>query len=176
VRSHRKPISRLADAAGRAKDVVGERVRDTLHDVAQRSKPRRGAKRTVIATIRQIPAYLRLLGGLMFDRRVSIVDKLLVAAAIAYIVAPIDLIPDVIPFIGEVDDVFLLVTALQRLVENAGRRVLLDHWVGDRRELSDLNLHRVASATAFFLPLGIQHRLRRITRPRDVQEVTRGRS
>ena len=38
---------------------------------------------------------------------------------------PIDLIPDFIPFLGEVDDVFMLVLALQRLIANAGRHVLL---------------------------------------------------
>ncbi|MBV9878953.1 MAG: DUF1232 domain-containing protein [Gemmatirosa sp.] len=168
---HRNPVGRAADAAGgaagraagRARDAVVDRVRDGVRDVRRAARtPRTGAKRTVLGTIRQIPAYLRLLGGLLTDRRVSIVDKLLVAAAIAYIVAPVDLIPDFVPFLGEVDDVFLLVTALQRLIANAGRRVLLDHWSGNPRELRDLNLHHVLQASAFFLPLGIQRRLRRV--------------
>jgi uncharacterized membrane protein YkvA (DUF1232 family) len=133
-------------------------------------RPRTGAKRSVLGTIQLIPSYLRLLGGLVVDRRVSIVDKLLVGAAIAYIVAPIDFIPDFVPFLGEVDDVFLLVMALQRLIENAGRRVLLDHWSGDRSELSDLNLQRVFSAAAFFLPIGIQRKLRRIARRSHAEE------
>ena len=110
--------------------------------------------------MRQIPHYLRLLGGLIADRRVHAIDKVLVAAAIAYIVAPIDLLPDFVPFLGEVDDVFLLVTALQRLISNAGRLVVLDHWSGDEAELSDMNLRAVLSAASFFLPLGIQRRLR----------------
>ena len=46
---------------------------------------------------------------------------------------PIDLIPDFIPFFGEIDDLFILVLALQRLITNAGRAVLLDHWTGDPR-------------------------------------------
>ena len=169
--SPRNPAARIADAAGRyadrARHAVGDRVRDVKRDVqrgVRRSRPRTGAKRTVLDTIRQIPAYLRLLVGLLTDSRVSIVDKLLVAAAIAYIVAPIDFIPDVIPFLGEVDDVFLLVAALQRLVSNSGRRVLLDHWSGARSELTDLNLQRVLEAAAFFLPIGIQRRLRRVVR------------
>lgn len=122
--------------------------------------PRTGAKRTVVGIIRQIPAYLRLLGGLLTDRRVATIDKLLVAGAIAYILAPVDLIPDFIPFFGEVDDVFLLVTALQRLVTNAGRRVLVDHWTGDPEELADLNLQRAVGAAAFFLPPAIRKKLR----------------
>jgi uncharacterized membrane protein YkvA (DUF1232 family) len=110
--------------------------------------------------IRQLPAYVRLLGGLISDSRVSMVDKLIVAGAIAYIVMPIDLIPDFIPFFGEVDDVFVLILALQRLVERAGRDVLLDHWSGDPSDLADLNLRGALTAAAFFLPKRIRRRLR----------------
>ena len=131
-------------------------------DVSRR--PRRGAKRTVISTIRQLPAYLRLLAGLLTDRRVSVVDKLLVAGAIVYIVSPLDFLPDYIPFLGRVDDVFLLATALQRLIANAGRRIVAEHWTGDIAELSDLNVQRVLAAASFFLPRRIRSRLRRLSR------------
>lgn len=126
--------------------------------------PRHGAKRTVIHYIRQLPNFLRLLYGLITDPRVAVVDKLLVFGAIAYIITPIDLIPDFIPFLGEVDDVYLLVLALQRLISNAGRLVLLDHWSGDAADLSDLNLRGALSAAAFFLPRRIRRRLRVIGR------------
>jgi uncharacterized membrane protein YkvA (DUF1232 family) len=126
--------------------------------------PRSGAKRTVIHYIRQLPNYLRLLFGLLTDSRVAVVDKLLVVGAVAYIVTPIDLIPDFIPFLGEVDDVYLLVIALQRLISNAGRTVLLDHWPGEVADLADLKLRQVLSAAAFFLPRRIRRRLRVIGR------------
>jgi uncharacterized membrane protein YkvA (DUF1232 family) len=126
--------------------------------------PRTGAKRTVLYYMKQLPNYLRLLGGLLTDARVSMVDKLLVAGAMAYIVMPIDLIPDFIPFIGEVDDVFILVLALQRLVANAGRNVLLAHWSGSMADLADLNLKEALAASAFFLPRSIRRRLRVIGR------------
>jgi uncharacterized membrane protein YkvA (DUF1232 family) len=147
-------VSSLSTAATRAK----RRAAVALE------RPRRGARRTLMATIRQIPHYLRLLGGLLTDRRVSTLDKVLVGAAIAYVVSPLDLVPDAIPFLGQVDDIFLVTTALQRLVTNAGRHVLLDHWAGDRAELSELNIERVVSAAAFFLPLGLRRKLRRIGR------------
>jgi uncharacterized membrane protein YkvA (DUF1232 family) len=126
--------------------------------------PRTGAKRTVMDTIPQIPNYLKLLFGLLRDRRVAAVDKLLVAGAIAYVLSPFDLVPDFIPFLGEVDDVFLVLTALQRLIHNAGRRVVLDHWAGPREELHDLNLGRVLSAASFFLPPAIRRSLKRVVK------------
>jgi len=126
--------------------------------------PRTGAKRTVMYYIKQLPAYLRLLGGLLTDRRVNAIDKLLVAGAMAYVALPIDLIPDFIPFMGEVDDVFLLVIALQRLVANAGRPVLLSHWTGALEDLADLNLKEALAAAAFFLPRNIRRKLKMIGR------------
>ena len=126
--------------------------------------PRTGARRTVMYYIKQLPSYLRLLGGLLTDRRVNALDKLLVAGAIAYIAMPIDFIPDFIPFMGEVDDVFLLVIALQRLVANAGRPVLLSHWAGSTEDLADLNLKEVLAAAAFFLPRNIRRKLKMIGR------------
>ena len=126
--------------------------------------PRTGAKRTVVYYIKQLPAYLRLLAGLLTDRRVNGVDKLLVAGAIAYIAMPLDFIPDFIPFLGEVDDVFLLVIALQRLVANAGRPVLLAHWSGAMEDLADLNLKEALAAAAFFLPRNIRRKLKMIGR------------
>jgi uncharacterized membrane protein YkvA (DUF1232 family) len=128
------------------------------------TQPRTGAKRTLVDVIKQIPAYLRLLGGLLTDRRVAGIDKLLVAAAIAYIVSPIDLLPDFVPFLGEVDDVFLLVLALQRLIANAGRRVVADYWVGNMADLNPASLRRVLLAATFFLPRRMRRRLRAIGR------------
>jgi uncharacterized membrane protein YkvA (DUF1232 family) len=133
-------------------------------DAPSAGAPRTGARRTVLYYIRQLPSYVRLLTGLATDKRVSMVDKMLVLGAVAYIVMPIDLIPDFIPFFGEIDDLYILVLALQRLISNAGRTVLLDHWVGSPRDLADINLRSALTAAAFFLPKRIRRRLRVIGR------------
>lgn len=126
--------------------------------------PRSGAKRTVMGTISELPNFLRLLYGLVTDTRVNSVDKLVVAGAIAYILLPVDIIPDFIPFLGEVDDVFLLILALQRLISNAGRSVVQAYWPGDPAELSALNLEKILAAAAFFLPRRMRRRLKAIGR------------
>ena len=126
--------------------------------------PRTGTKRTVMGSISELPNFLRLLYGLITDNRVAAVDKLVVAGAIAYILLPIDVIPDFIPFLGEVDDVFLLMLALQRLIANAGKSVVQAYWAGDPAELSALNLEKILAACAFFLPRRMRRRLRAIGR------------
>jgi uncharacterized membrane protein YkvA (DUF1232 family) len=128
------------------------------------SAPRTGAKRTLIGTITQIPQYLRLMGGLLTDPRVNVLDKVLLGVATAYVIMPIDLIPDFIPFIGQVDDVFILVLAVRRLITNAGMRVVRDHWEGAIEDLHPTALQEVIAAAAFFLPRGIRRRLRKIAR------------
>lgn len=126
--------------------------------------PRAGAKRTIVSTMKELPNFMRLLGGLMTDKRVSNTDKLLVGGAIAYVLLPMDFIPDYIPFLGEIDDLFVLVLALQRLIGNASRSVLEDHWMGDPAQLRALDLERVLVAAAFFLPRRVRRRLRTIGR------------
>jgi uncharacterized membrane protein YkvA (DUF1232 family) len=137
-----------------ARAKTGRRVRQV------EGNPRTGAKRTVMSYVAELPKFLRLLWGLITDSRVAALDKLLLAGAIAYIVTPVDLIPDFIPFLGEVDDIYLLVVALRRLMQNAGRAVLLSHWTGDPEELRDLNLRKALMAAAFFLPRRVRRRLR----------------
>lgn len=151
-----------------------------LHEVPaarhrRASRDRRArAKRTLMHSIRQLPHFLRLLGRLLTDRRVSRLDKALVAGALVYIVAPLDFIPDFIPFLGQVDDVFVLVTSLRRLVTRAGADVLAEHWTGDPEELSDLNLEEVVSAATLFLPFGMRKRLTKFATTRALGKL-RGR-
>jgi uncharacterized membrane protein YkvA (DUF1232 family) len=159
-------VSKPAQTTARRSRSTRSRPRATAPapEIAVESEPRAGAKRTVSGIIRQIPMYLRLLGGLLTDRRVPPIDKVLVGAAVVYILMPLDFIPDFIPFLGEVDDVFLLVTAIQRLIANAGKRVVMDYWQGPLSELDPANLRKVLTAAAFFLPRRMRRRLRTIGR------------
>jgi uncharacterized membrane protein YkvA (DUF1232 family) len=130
--------------------------------VTRRSRPRTGFKRTILGTVRQFPNYIRLLGGLIADRRVSRVDKFLVAGALAYILMPLDLLPDIVPFLGQVDDIYLLMLALERLIANAGAAVVASHWHGPVSALSRQNLQGVLVAASFFLPRRMKKRLKKM--------------
>lgn len=112
--------------------------------------------------IRDIPNFLKLLGRLARDPRVSKVDKALVLATIGYILMPMDLIPDFLPFIGQVDDIYLLALALDRLLNNAGVDLLLEHWDGDvgSLEAAIAALDKAGS----FLPAPIRSLLRQRVR------------
>jgi uncharacterized membrane protein YkvA (DUF1232 family) len=88
-------------------------------------------RETIRHLLRDLPSFARLLGRLAKDPRVSKVDKGIVLATLGYMALPLDLIPDWIPFLGEIDDLYLLALALDRLLNNAGIDLLLEHWDGD---------------------------------------------
>jgi len=129
-------------------DLVGPRSGAATPPARPRRSPRVAARRARAARpavrsteldlrrmVREIPHFLKLLWGLARDPRVSKADKAIVVGAIAYAALPADLIPDWIPGLGEIEDVFLVALALSRLLSHAGEEVLMDHWDGDEETL-----------------------------------------
>ncbi len=77
-----------------------------------------------------LPNLVALCGRLMTDRRVPAADKALFAGAILYALIPFDFIPDMIPFIGQVDDAYLISLALLRLIRHTNADVVRENWKG----------------------------------------------
>ena len=69
------------------------------------------------------------------DPRVPWYVKLLAAAVAAYALSPIDLIPDFIPVLGQLDDAAFVALALRRVVRLAGPGVVTELWPGSERGL-----------------------------------------
>ena len=91
---------------------------------------------------------------LMNDSRVPTTEKALVAGAVVYAIIPLDLIPDMLPFVGQVDDAYLIAVTLLRLVDRTDARVVREHWKGggDVVEL----IQAMAQMTAKLLPKRIR--------------------
>lgn len=83
-----------------------------------------------------LPNLIKLLGRLLKDPRVPRRSKIVVGAVVVYVVSPIDLLPEFIPIAGVLDDLFLVVFALNHLIERAGEEVVLEHWDGPQDILS----------------------------------------
>jgi uncharacterized membrane protein YkvA (DUF1232 family) len=77
-----------------------------------------------------IPNMLVLCAHLMMDGRVPAKERLLVAGAIVYALMPLDFIPDVLPFVGQIDDAYLVSMSLLRLMTVTDPRVVRQHWRG----------------------------------------------
>ena len=80
-----------------------------------------------IEVARKLPTYARLVWGLARDPRVPTQQKLVLAGIAAYLAFPIDVIPDFIPVIGELDDLAVLIFGLDWFIRNAPADVVDDH-------------------------------------------------
>jgi uncharacterized membrane protein YkvA (DUF1232 family) len=76
------------------------------------------------------PNMLLLCARLMTDSRVPATERALVAGAVVYFIIPFDLIPDMIPFVGQIDDAYLIALTLLRLMERTDPKVVREHWRG----------------------------------------------
>ncbi|HAF15868.1 MAG TPA: hypothetical protein DCK93_14115 [Blastocatellia bacterium] len=88
------------------------------------------AKRRIGNVLLFIPNMLLLCARLLTDSRVPKTERALVAGAIVYAIIPFDLIPDMIPFVGQVDDAYLIALTLLRLMERTDPEVVREHWSG----------------------------------------------
>ena len=110
-------------------------------------KQARGFLKNVITLI---PNFLKLLFRLFKDGRVPATEKAFLIGAIAYVISPIDLIPDVIPFVGQVDDLYLVSLTILRLLNRTPAEVIRQHWEGGG-DIARI-VGRIAQAATFILP------------------------
>jgi uncharacterized membrane protein YkvA (DUF1232 family) len=87
----------------------------------------------------QLPAYARLVWGLARDARTPVGLKLLLGAALTYVVTPIDFIPDVVPILGHADDLTVLLLVLDLFINNAPAAVREEHLARARKGEAQLD-------------------------------------
>ena len=94
---------------------------------------RRSAARE-LATL--IPHLVLLFRGLAGDPRVSRGSKILLGVAVAWLVSPIDLVPEFLPVVGPLDDAIVAALVLRHIAKHAGPDVIAEHWRGEPSTLA----------------------------------------
>lgn len=85
-----------------------------------------------------VPAFGKLLFRLLGDPRVSLLDRAIFGAALVYLFVPMDLVPDWVPALGQMDDLLIVLLTLDRLLHRTDEAVLADHWDGEAASLRAL--------------------------------------
>jgi uncharacterized membrane protein YkvA (DUF1232 family) len=85
----------------------------------------------------RVPDYARLIGALVIDERMPSDRKILLGAAAGYLVIGRDLIPDTIPIIGGLDDLVVVVLAVDLFLDGVPPELL-------QEKLDDLAIDRVS--------------------------------
>jgi uncharacterized membrane protein YkvA (DUF1232 family) len=71
--------------------------------------------------------FLKLFWRLMYDGRVPIWPKLLLVLVLAYIFAPVDLLPDFLVGLGQLDDLLVLFLGLKGFIRLCPPEVVREH-------------------------------------------------
>lgn len=87
-------------------------------------------KRLLADAAMLLPNILKLVGRLLLDPRVPRRAKITLGMAAAYVMSPIDLIPEIVPVVGWADDVLIILFAIDSLIERAGTDLVDEHWDG----------------------------------------------
>jgi uncharacterized membrane protein YkvA (DUF1232 family) len=77
-----------------------------------------------------IPEVLRLLRSVVGDRSAPADVRLVLIGLLAWILSPIDLIPEFIPVLGPLDDVVVAVVAMRYVRRRVGIADLRARWTG----------------------------------------------
>lgn len=83
-----------------------------------------------------IPDCVVLVSRLARERRISPVRRAVLWLVLAYLFLPIDLVPDFLPGIGQLDDAVLLGLALRLLVHGGGSEIVREAWPGPQASLA----------------------------------------
>jgi uncharacterized membrane protein YkvA (DUF1232 family) len=80
--------------------------------------------------LRVIPDVVRLIRRLLGDRAVPLGAKVALVVLLAWLISPIDLIPEFIPVLGPLDDVVVAVLVLRYVRRRVGLEELRERWAG----------------------------------------------
>jgi uncharacterized membrane protein YkvA (DUF1232 family) len=116
--------------------------------------PPRSRQDLLVEAIMLVPNIVKLLTRLMRDRRVSMRRKAFIGAVLAYVISPVDLIPDFVFGIGRLDDLVLVSLAVDHLMSGTDAAIVREHWDGSE---DGLDLVRSAfSWAASIIPDGVR--------------------
>lgn len=110
----------------------------------------------VAAMLRRLPAYLRLAWRLAREPLLSRARRAAVVGAAGYLASPVDLVPGVIPVLGQLDDLAVALAAIRFAMSGLSpeRRRLHLEAVGLADEELTADLRTVGATTAWLLRAG----------------------
>ncbi len=107
-----------------------------------------------------LPAFVKLAYRLVRDGRVPVRRRVFALGALAYVVSPVDIVPDAIPGLGQADDVLVLALALRMLMDAAGPEVVAELWDGPPEALETVDA--VVEWGADLVPRSVRRAVRRM--------------
>lgn len=76
----------------------------------------------------QLVRNARLIWRLLMDRRISPWIKAIIPATVAYLLSPIDIVPDGLLGLGQLDDLAILLLGVKLFLDVCPREIVREHW------------------------------------------------
>jgi uncharacterized membrane protein YkvA (DUF1232 family) len=92
-----------------------------------------------LETARHRPDFVRLTESLSSDERVPRLRRWALRFTAYYVKSPIDLIPDIIPVLGVVDDMLLVNLTVKGAAKSVDQGVIKEHWDGSTDPMAVLD-------------------------------------
>jgi uncharacterized membrane protein YkvA (DUF1232 family) len=112
-----------------------QKLRERVRSFTEQKAPRWA--QPLVPWVLAVPDFFVLMVRLARDERVPTGLKVVVGAVIAYFIMPVDLIPDPLPIVGEIDDVAVALFALEQISKKVPMNVAQELWPGEGK-LSDI--------------------------------------
>ncbi len=103
------------------------------------------------------PRMIKLIWRLTRDPRVPARSKATLMLLGAYVMSPVDLIPDFIPGLGQLDDIIIAAFALDSILNRIPDHIVREHWDGDEDVLQVIR--EVLDIATAFMPTWLKNRL-----------------
>ena len=107
-----------------------------------------------------LPDFFILVCRLALDKRVPVKQKMIMGGVVAYVMMPIDLLPDFIPVLGFVDDLVLVVMGLNMVLNEIDSKILLDNWSGEGQVLD--HLQKITALAERFLDKHLLQKIKNV--------------
>lgn len=104
-----------------------------------------------------LPDIVRTLARLVTDPALPRPAKIALAAALVYLLSPIDLIPDFVPLVGYLDDVLVGAIVVDGILTYVDRATILRYWPGSPDSLD--KIAGVARVLAAWVPRRLKRRI-----------------
>lgn len=108
-----------------------------------------------------VPRLIMLAVRLLMDSRVPGATRAALAGGMLYIISPIDLVPDFIPVIGQLEDAVLAMLLVDMMINSVDPKLVAEHWRGNGATLQRIG--RMTGRLSKLVPGALRRRALRKT-------------
>lgn len=107
--------------------------------------------------MKYIKALINFIKEVTSDQRIPESDKKILLVLLALIISPLDIIPDWIPILGQLDDLIILAIILDYFFNHLDQNILLSHYPWGMK--SYVKIKKVASFITLIAPKWFKKRI-----------------